>query len=162
MKTFRHLFAASALLLCMANANAQYAVAAAGGNTTGEGGSISYTVGQTFYTTAEATSGASVAAGVQQAYVVETVTSLPDDPEAFQLYAAYPNPVKDQLTLRTKSDTAEKLVYQILDAQGKLLAQDKVAGAITSISMAQFTPAVYIVRVVDGQKTVASFKVIKN
>lgn len=162
MKATRLVLTVSAMIMFTTSAIAQNAVAAAGGNTSSESGSLSYTVGQTFYTAGSNPEGASVQAGVQQAYVISTATAVADEPQAFELYAAYPNPVKDQLSLRTKSDTAEKLVYQILDAQGKLLAQDKVAGTITSINMAQFTPAVYIVRVVDGQKTVASFKVIKN
>ena len=55
---------------------AQEAVLASGGDTSGSGGSISYSVGQVVYTTNTGTSGYSVAEGVQQPYEISVVTSL--------------------------------------------------------------------------------------
>jgi hypothetical protein len=54
---------------------AQESINAAGGNTTGSGGSASYSVGQVVYTTNTGTNG-SVAQGVQQAYEIPTETTI--------------------------------------------------------------------------------------
>jgi len=52
---------------------AQESVNAAGGNASGSGGTVSYTVGQVVYTTKTGTNG-SVAEGVQQAYEISDPT----------------------------------------------------------------------------------------
>ncbi len=60
----------SALLLFSAGLHAQQATTAAGGDATGPGGSVAYSVGQVVYTTNSGTGG-SVAEGVQQSYSVD-------------------------------------------------------------------------------------------
>ena len=65
------------LLLCfgMFGLQAQQVVTTSGGNASGSGGSVSYTVGQIVYTTNTDSNG-SVAQGVQQPYEISVVTAL--------------------------------------------------------------------------------------
>jgi hypothetical protein len=55
--------------------HAQSTIPATGGNAAGNGGSVSYTVGQIVYTTVSGTNG-SVAQGVQQPYEISVVTGI--------------------------------------------------------------------------------------
>jgi hypothetical protein len=45
--------------------------------------------------------------------------------------------------------------------QGQLLQSEKITGNQTSIVMIHFLPAVYFVKVVQGNKEVKTFKIIK-
>ena len=147
---------AAALLFCTAAANAQTAVATAGG----EAGTVSFTIGQPFVEVATSSQG-SVTPGVQQAYVIATVdVGVADLAAAIEL-SAYPNPVTDRLTLSAATDNAS-LRYTLTDNNGRTLATDEIADALTEIDMAQYVPAVYFLRVDDGKNMVKTFKIIKN
>ena len=71
---------------------------ATGGNASGSGGSVSYSVGQVVYTTNIGTNG-SVAQGVQQPYEISVVTAIEQTKTINLLVTAYPNPATDYLTL---------------------------------------------------------------
>ena len=71
-------FTLSAVLLLglgLTGLQAQTSVNATGGDASGSGGSVSYSVGQVVYTTNTGTSG-SVAQGVQQPYEISVVTAI--------------------------------------------------------------------------------------
>ena len=57
---------------------------------------------------------------------------------------------------------ASKLSYQLYDMQGKLLQSEKITGNQTSIIMSNLVPANYFVKVIQGNKEVKTFKIIKN
>ena len=69
---------------------AQTAISAAGGDATGTGGSVSYSVGQLTYITNTGTNG-SVSEGVQQPYEILTIGM--DEAKGISLaYSVHPNP----------------------------------------------------------------------
>ena len=84
-------------------AYAQSAVTASGGVSSGNGGSVSYTIGQTFYSTNLGTSG-QISEGVQQAYEIYDVTEVQNPISANISLSAFPNPTSDFLTLRIDGD----------------------------------------------------------
>ena len=45
---------------------------------------------------------------------------------------------------------------------GKLLQNEKITGNQTSIAMGNLVPANYFVKVIQGNKEVKTFKIIKN
>jgi hypothetical protein len=138
---------------------AQESVIAAGGNTTGSSGSVSYTVGQIAYQTFSATSG-SVAQGVQQAYEISVGI---EGPEGINLsIRAYPNPSTDYLTLSIDEFDISNLSYQMYDMQGKLLQSEKITSNRTSIIMNELVPSTYFVKVIQNNKEIKTFKVVKN
>ena len=152
----RIIFPAVALLFCAAAANAQTAVATAGG----EAGTVSFTVGQPFVEVAESNAG-SLAPGVQQAYAISVVDGI--DNEQISLEAeVYPNPVIDRLTLRVADANMAALRYTLTDNNGRILETADIAEAQTSIDMAQYVQGVYFLRVDDGNVVVKTFKIVKN
>lgn len=140
---------------------AQESVNATGGNASGGGGSVSYSVGQVVYTTNTGTNG-SVAQGVQQPYEISVVTAIEEAKGINLLISAYPNPTTDYLTLEVKDFELTNLSFQLYDINGKLLQSEKITGNQTSIVMSNLVPATYFVKVIQGNKEVKTFKIIKN
>ena len=140
---------------------AQTSVNATDGDVSGSGGSVSYSVGQVVYTTHTGTSG-SVAEGVQQPYEISVVTGLEEAKGINLSVSAYPNPTTDYLTLEVKDVELLNLHFQMYDMNGKLLQIEKITGNQTSIVMSNLVPANYFVKVIQGNKEVKTFKIIKN
>ena len=154
----------SALLLLglgLTGLQAQTSVNATGGNASGSGGSASYSVGQLAYTTNTGTNG-SVSEGVQQPFEISVVTGIEEAKGINLSVSAYPNPTTDYLTLEVKDVELLNLHFQMYDMNGKLLQNEKITGNQTSIVMSNLLPATYFVKVIQGNKEVKTFKIIKN
>lgn len=140
---------------------AQTSVNATDGDVSGSGGSVSYSVGQVVYTTHTGTSG-SVAEGVQQPYEISVVTGLEEAQSINLSVTAYPNPTTDYLTLHIEGFEISNLSYQLYDMNGKLLQNEKITGNQTSIVMSNLVVATYFVKIIQGNKEIKTFKIIKN
>lgn len=140
------------------------AVQAAGGNASGNGGTASYSVGQLFYTTKTGING-SVAQGVQQPFNISAITGIEEAKGITLLYSAYPNPITDFLTIKIDASTVQSiqsLTYQLFDISEKLLETNTLEGNETRINMRNLSPATYFLKVIQGNKVVKVFKIIKN
>lgn len=140
---------------------AQEGINTTGGDALGSGGSATYSVGQVVYTTNTGTNG-SVAHGVQQPYEISIITGIEEANGINLTVTVYPNPTIDYLTLDVKDFQLSTLSFQLYDISGKLLQSKKINDSQTSIVMRNFAPAIYFVKVMDGNKEVKTFKVIKN
>jgi len=140
---------------------AQTSINATGGGASGKGGSVSYSVGQVVYTTNTGTSG-SVAQGVQQPFEISVVTGIEEAKGINLSVTAYPNPTTDYLTLSIGEFDISNLSYQLYDMNGKLLQSEKITGNQISIVVSNLVPANYFVKVIQGNKEVKTFKIIKN
>ena len=147
-------------LLWAGLAQAQESVNATGGDATGSGGTVAYSVGQVFYTTNTDASG-TVSQGVQQAYEIFTVGIK--ETELNISLSVFPNPTANNLTLQISDYNNEKLSYQLYDMQGKLLNNVQVTAQQTQINTAGLPAATYFINVVNQEnKQVQSFKITKN
>jgi hypothetical protein len=147
-------------LLCVGFAQAQESVNASGGDATGSGGTVAYSIGQVVYTTNNGISG-SVAQGVQHAYEIFTVGIK--ETELNISLTAYPNPTIGTLTLQISDYNNEKLAYQLFDIQGKQISNEQVTAQQTQINMNGLPSATYFIYIVNQKnKKVQSFKIIKN
>ena len=143
---------------------AQENVNATGGNASGSGGSASYSLGQVVYTTNIGANG-SVAQGVQQPFEISVVTAIEEAKGINLSVTAYPNPTTDFLQLKVDASTTlsiQSMSYQLYDMNGKLLQSEKITGNQTSIVMSNLVPANYFVKVIQANKEVKTFKIIKN
>jgi len=154
----------SAILLLglgLTGLQAQESINASGGNASGSGGTASYTIGQVVYTTNTGTT-SSVTQGVQQPFEISVVLGLEEAKGINLLVRAYPNPTIDYLTLSIEEFEISNLSYHLYDMQGKLLQSGKITGNQTSIVMSNLIPATYFVKVMQANKEVKKFKIIKN
>jgi hypothetical protein len=140
---------------------AQEAKPASGGDASGSGGSVSYTVGQVLYTTNTGTKG-SVAEGVQQPYEVSVLVGIEKVKDITLMCTVYPNPATDLLFLEIEIADNENLFFQLYDMLGKLLVSKKLVDIRTTIPMANLAPATYFLKVRNNQRVVKTFKIIKN
>lgn len=140
---------------------AQEAAITAGGNASGVGGSTSYSVGQITYTTAVGVNGSS-AQGVQQAFEISVTTGIAEA-NGIQLgISSYPNPSTEFLMLKIENYNRENLTYQLFDMSGKLLDSNAIEASITSIKMDTYENASYILSVIEKNKEIKTFKIIKR
>ena len=152
----------SVLLLGLGlTAKAQQATTATGGNASGSGGSVAYSVGQIVYTTNTGTTG-SVAQGVQQAFEISVVTGIKNELQTSISLVVFPNPTTNFLNLQIADLKTEKLKYQLTDALGKLIIENKITESSTQINMNAQGEAMYFLNVLENNQTVKTFKIIKN
>ena len=147
--------------LGLSGLQAQEAIPAAGGNASGTGGSGSYSVGLVVYQASSGTNG-SVTAGVQQPYEISLVIGIEEAVGINLAVSAFPNPTTDYLILEVKDFDIKTLSFQLYDMNGKLLQNEKIKDVQTSIVMSNLVPSIYFVKVIQGNKEIKTFKIIKN
>jgi Secretion system C-terminal sorting domain len=140
--------------------NAQQATIASGGNFTGSGGNMSYSIGQIMYTTNNGING-SIAQGVQQPFEISTVLGIDETQIQLDL-TAYPNPTSDYLILSSNNSDLTELSFELIDSTGKLIETRKIKNTIETIRMEDLPDANYFVKVDSNGKVIKVFKIIKN
>jgi hypothetical protein len=156
----RHLAMLMAGLLWVGFTQAQESANASGGDATGGGGTVAYSIGQVVYTTNSGSNG-SVAQGVQHTFEIFTVGIK--QTELNILLTAFPNPTTENLTLQISDYKNEKMSYQLFDMQGKQLSNEQVTAQQTQINMNGLPSATYFINVLNQEnKKFQSFKIIKN
>lgn len=147
------------LLLYLTNVNAQQATTAAGGDASGSGGIVAYSIGQVVYS-ANFGTGGSVNQGVEQVYEIILLGTNEEILDVFM--NVYPNPTTNNLTLEVPEYMDKQLVYQVFDIQGRLLENDKIVDSYTQINTSAYSPATYFLKVIQENNLVQTFKFIKN
>jgi len=140
---------------------AQECVNASHGNALGSGGSLSYSIGQVVYQTYTGTSG-SIAEGVQQPYEISVITGIEEANGINLSFSAFPNPTTHYLSLSVDKFEISNLSYQLYDVQGNLLQNEKISSTQTRVSLSNYIPATYFLKVIRETKDVKTFKIIKK
>jgi hypothetical protein len=159
----------SAILLLglgLTGLQAQESINTTGGNASGSGGTVSYSVGQVMYNTHTGTNG-SVAEGVQQPYEISVVIGIEEAKDINLLLSAFPNPTDDYLTLEIQSIVQTQYFASLYDLNGKLLQKIPIINQLTRIEMNNLAPATYFLKVTVKTQDFASqeiktFKIVKR
>jgi hypothetical protein len=146
--------------LYLASAHSQEAIPVTGANASGNGGSVSYTVGQILYNTISGSNG-TILQGVQQPYEISIVTGVEKN-NINLITSVFPNPATDYLILRLENYDTENLSYWLYDINGNVIENWKASGNETQIIMKNFTTGTYFLKVTKGTKNLKAFKIIKN
>ena len=160
-------------LVCSATTavNAQKSLAGSGGTAEGNAGTISYSVGQLFYSS-QTSADANLTQDVQQPYEISVLIGLNESPEIRLRCEVYPNPATEKLNLLTEADNQAEYSAILTDQEGRLLRQISITSNETSINLNGFNPAVYYLTVfrkplngntkaISSRITIKSFKIIK-
>lgn len=139
---------------------AQKNTVASGGEGTGSGGNISYSIGQIDYKVATG-AGGKAGEGLQQPFEIYTTVGL-DEKNIDLTYKVYPNPTSDFLTLSISNYTAENFSFVVMSIDGRVVSTGKVSGNETIISMESLASGQYLVNINSNSSLIKSFKVIKN
>lgn len=138
---------------------AQESTNASGGDALGSEGSVAYSIGQVFYTS-ETGSNGNVNQGVQHTYAIYAV-GIDDESTNISLNI-FPNPTSGYLTLQLDEYANEKMDYQLINIQGKLLQSEIITNAQTKIDLSTYVKGTYFIQVVRVSKEIKTFKIIKN
>jgi hypothetical protein len=151
------------LLFCfgLVQVFAQSSVNTAGGDGSGNGGSVSFSVGQPMYQTLTGNN-VTAAEGVQQPYEISVLSVTEGVAGINLLVQAYPNPTTDYLTIDILDYEISNLTYQLYDIQGKLIQNEHIVSSQTNVVMQNLVPSTYIIRVMQKNRELKSFKIIKN
>ncbi len=141
---------------------AQNSIPASGGNANGPGSSsVSYTVGQLVYTTISGTD-RTLAQGVQQPFEISVITGIKEASDISLEISVYPNPATGFVNLRVGKYDRDNLVYKLFDMNGMLFQEKMVEGDETQIQLGNILPGTYLLKIVDNQKEIKTFKIIKK
>ena len=159
MKTYTLSFLAFLLSFSVQAQTSHQVLSATGGDASGSGGTVAYSVGQIAYTTSTGTTG-SVAQGVEQAYEIYSV-GIKETALNISL-SVFPNPTSDFLTLKVEDYNNEALSYNLLDEQGKLVLNEQIITQDTQVAMSTLARGAYFINIVQANKKIQTFKIIKN
>ena len=140
---------------------AQESLNASGGDASGIGGKVNYSVGQVFYSINNGTN-ANEVQGVQQPFEISEVTSIESTNEIELTISVYPNPTSNSLTLSYEGNDFSDLSYQLFDVNGKTIQDQKLSNYETIVSMNHLVPETYILRIMRQNKEVKTYKIIKK
>lgn len=149
------------VLFCFSitNVNGQESLLSSGGNASGSGGTSSYSVGQITYTSDVGSNG-SVSQGVQQPFEI-FILGVDEFPE-IKVMMVFPNPTTEVITLKTGSYTSEALQYVLFDLNGREVKSQKITQSVTQIHLENLPPTIYFLKVLDQNKLLKTFRIIKN
>jgi len=152
------------MLLCslyVTTLQGQEVIPVTGGNATGGGGSVSYTVGQITYLTLSGTNG-TVAQGVQQPYEISILTAIRHTEDIILECLVFPNPARGKVKLVVRTKEFENLKFQLFEMNGVRLQENMIENEETEITMDGLLSSIYILKVLYGNKEIKTFKIIKN
>ena len=159
-----HIFRFLILLTGMAislESLSQEVVVPAGGDASGPGGSVSFSVGQVIFNTHQSTGG-SEWQGVQQPYEISVISGVENLEGIHLQVTAFPNPVSHILTLKIDNIPLQEISYQLFDNQGRAIRQSAVTDRETKIPVEQLAPGTYLLRVFQDNQAICVFKIIKR
>ena len=137
---------------------AQSNTTSTGGDATGSGGSVSYSVGQIDYINGSGSNG-SVNQGVQQPFEFYHDVSLHEN--SIITTSLYPNPTNEDVVLKIES-FQDILSYQLFDINGKLVRQNDIENAETIIEMRALSSGEYHLSISKQQVQIETIKIIKH
>lgn len=137
---------------------------ASGTDASGASGSVTYSIGQVFYTYM-AESSYNVAQGVQQgnsgdrSLIVKNPTA-----ESKVDVLIYPNPTVDFVNITIDADESfeQQRSYRLYDLQGRLLKQQAISQDDSQVNLLAYRSGIYILQVLDNSKILKTFKILKN
>lgn len=129
-----------------------------GGNASNATGSVSYTVGQVFYSSADGENG-SINQGVQQPYSAEIITGIELREVTLQLF---PNPTNELALLKVETEFIGLLSYSLYDESGRLIQSSSINSLESPIQLSGNSSGIYFLNVQNSSQIIKSFRIIKT
>ena len=144
--------------------SAQSSVVPTGGTASGNGGTLTYTVGQiAAQNNSDGTT--SISEGVQQPYEIQTI-GIDNYPGITLNAILYPNPTQGNLQLVMSQEQLEMVngqwLMKVFDANGKYLLSKQIDGETTLLDLSPYATGTYYINVCSGKDVMKTFKVVKT
>jgi hypothetical protein len=145
------------------NNNIMETINTSGNNATGSSGSISYSIGQVFYTYIGDQSVYNVAQGIQHQELIKSLNVV-DTIESKAEVFVFPNPTADFVNVNLKGFdlVTGQQSYQLYNLQGRLIKQNAIDQIQSQVSLNNLPPSIYILRIYVNNKVLNTFKIIKQ
>ncbi|PQJ79567.1 T9SS type A sorting domain-containing protein [Polaribacter porphyrae] len=137
----------------------QKATLSSGEEATGNG-SVSYSVGQVFYTTNSSSNGSSLE-GIQQS-VELFVLSNSDFKDLVLKAVVYPNPIQNSINLILENTSLKQLKYHLYDIKGIAIKKGSINLKKTTIDISKYSTGIYLLKVIGKDKPLKTFKILKK
>jgi hypothetical protein len=136
---------------------------ASGEDATGSSGSVTYSIGQVFYTYI-GESVYNVAQGIQQGELSKTLDTAENTVEPKAEIFIFPNPTTDYVIINMEGFEFESgpRSYQLYDLQGRLLKQNTINQTETQIYLNDLSSSIYLLQVYSNNQILKTFKILKN
>ena len=137
---------------------------ASGEDATGSFGSVTYSIGQVFYTYI-GESVYNVSQGIQQGELATTTLSTTENSnEPKTEMFVFPNPTTDfvSISMDGYESALGQRSYQLYDLQGRLLKQDVLIQMETQINVSDLRASIYLLQVSNNNRILKTFKIVKN
>jgi hypothetical protein len=147
--------------ICIPAIQGQQLILTAGMDASGTGGSVSFSLAQTFFTGSSGING-TVAEGVQQPYEISVVIAVTPVPGPEMKCQVYPNPAGNYINVSVDEMMVMQSSYALYDLQGKNLGGELIMERHQRITLSHLTPGIYLLKISDTNQIVKSFRIIKH
>jgi hypothetical protein len=143
--------------------NIMETINASGANAIGSAGTVTYSIGQVFYTYI-GQSVYNVAQGIQHEELEKTLTTPENSVKPKTEIFIFPNPTTDFVTINMEGleFENESSSYQLYDIQGRVLKQNTINQSETQINLNDLSSSIYILQVYLNNKVLKTFKILKK
>ncbi|MCS6935876.1 MAG: T9SS type A sorting domain-containing protein [Chitinophagales bacterium] len=145
----KRIFIVSVFATAVLGVYAQRTISPSGGEATGSGGTVSFTIGQIDYIFQSGSNG-NLHQGVQQPYELFTV-SITEAAKPFSI-RVFPNPTAHSITIQSDAPSGEPLTLLLYDTQGKLIYRQPHHTQHSEIDMSAYASGQYLLHILHSQK----------
>ena len=139
---------------------AQETCLTAGGHVTGKQGTMSYSVGQVTYHAFNGTGG-DITEGIQHPFEILIMEGI-DEQGVLLECTVSPNPAVSFIKLTIMNHEIKNLVYQVCNFTGIILSEAEITSDVMTISLDDLSQGSYILTVIENNKALKRFKIIKK
>lgn len=143
--------------------NTMETINASGSDSTGSSGSVTYSIGQVFYTYI-GESVYNITQGIQQEELSVNLDATENSVEPKIEIFIFPNPTTDFVNVNMEGFEYQNGLrsYQLYDYQGRLLKQNTINQNETQINLNDLSASIYILQVYVDNKVLKTFKILKK
>ena len=138
---------------------AQEVVTTSGGYAESTSAKVTWTIGEPVTETITGTTNI-LTQGFNQGDLIITLIKSPELPGL--LLKVFPNPANDNLRISSGNSELENLKYVLIDMGGKVVAEKRLAGRESDISVSGLAPSTYLLKVYQNKKEIGVFKIVKK
>ena len=149
------------LVFSFSNLKSQQNTVSAGGDATGSGGSVSYSVGQIDYNTQSSSSSGTMTEGVQQPYEIFFV-GIEDETLSELDVRIFPNPTTDKVFIQFEGELMNELNYALYHMKGDLIELGRMSENQIQISFNDLPASTYLLMINNQNERIKTVKIIKN
>jgi hypothetical protein len=149
------------IISTVTSSHSQNSLVISGGEATGTGGIVSYSIGQLVYSV-YSDNDFTITEGVQQPYEISIETDIATPLIDTVKLHVYPNPASGYITLEKMDLQPHSYSYRLTGPDGKVLNEGVVRDKKTVLWILDFPPGIYILSVYRGAYETQSFTIIKK